>query len=463
MEAKDFQGKTPLRLGCERCYTEEKIRCIQLLLEHGADVDAIDNMGNNAILSLVQASNFPCVQLLVKHGAAVNGADDHGRTPLFYAVNNEDYQTTELLLQSGANPNQKDDDGFVPLHEAVCQESYRCVRLLLDNGADVNFPDARGNSPLHFSCIEGFHKMATVLLGYGAKRDLKNSFGETPLSLARRNNHEQCVALLRRPRSLKLEVGQIFSQVEDEETKKAKDLESCLSQIKGAGASSPLPPALKKDGVSRKPGKASRVDMPSPTPRSVAPSPTFADDIEVVKGMPRGSKSATPRHGSLPPQRPAAAGGSTPRKGSGATNKTSAGATPRAAPTGPPPGARAGAVGQPRAPTAPKRSSGSAAPARGHAPSRSQPQTRHGSIKATSSAPASTGVYSTLPRQRPKASPEAADLPEVEHMLPPDASRTSNKSAKRSSTFSNSGVSTPPQERKQKVNAITRFFRKLFK
>jgi len=330
VEAKDFQGKTPLRLGCERCYTSQKIRCIELLLEHGADVDTIDNAGNNPILNLVQAGNFPCVSLLVKHGAGVNMADDHGRTPLFYAVNGEDFQTVELLLQSGsANPNQKDNDGFVPLHEAVCQESYRCVKILLDNGADVNLPDARGNSPLHFSCIEGFHKMATVLLGYGAKRDLKNSFGETPLSLARRNNHEQCVTLLRRPRSLKLEVGQIFTQVEDEEQSKSFELDDL--RILGAGAKSPLPSAMKREGSTNK--KVKCVDMPSPTPRSIAPTPTFIDEPTVISKPTRSSKGAagTPRHSSLPPQR---SGGATPRKAAAASSKARnsgvpGGATPR--------------------------------------------------------------------------------------------------------------------------------------
>eukprot|EP01102_Stenamoeba_stenopodia_P017564 TRINITY_DN631_c0_g1_i2.p1 TRINITY_DN631_c0_g1~~TRINITY_DN631_c0_g1_i2.p1 ORF type:complete len:564 (-),score=118.21 TRINITY_DN631_c0_g1_i2:179-1870(-) len=437
LEAKDFQGKTPLRLGCERCYTSEKIRCIKLLLEHGADVDTIDNAGNNPILNLVQAGNYPCVSLLVKHGAGVNMADDHGRTPLFYAVNGEDFQTVELLLQSGnANPNQKDNDGFVPLHEAVCQESYRCVKILLDNGADVNLPDARGNSPLHFSCIEGFHKMATVLLGYGAKRDLKNSFGETPLSLARRNNHEQCVTLLRRPRSLKVEVGQIFTQVEDEEQSKSLELDDL--RILGAGAKSPLPSAMKREGSVAK--KVKSVDMPSPTPRSVAPTPTFADEPTMIAKSTRPSKGAagTPRHSSLPPQRSSAGGGTTPRKGAAASSSKSkagssvpGGATPRS--SGPPSRRDSNT---PRPATAPKRSSGSsAAPARGHAQ-----QSRHGSVKASSSNPAGSGVYSTLPKQRGKAS-ELAELPEAD--LPPG--------------------STPPTERKQKMNAVSRFFRKLFR
>ena len=71
------------------------------------------------------------VQLLLDHGATVNAIGPRGKTALHYAATAGHARVTRLLLDRGANPTLRDEAGQTPLDLALAAGKSRCVELLL--------------------------------------------------------------------------------------------------------------------------------------------------------------------------------------------------------------------------------------------------------------------------------------------------------------------------------------------
>ena len=66
----------------------------QLLLNHGADVDATQMRGVTALHSAAHRGHLPLVRLLVNHGAAINTRSEDGKSAVDYA---REVQATEVV------------------------------------------------------------------------------------------------------------------------------------------------------------------------------------------------------------------------------------------------------------------------------------------------------------------------------------------------------------------------------
>jgi ankyrin repeat protein len=75
----------------------------QWLLEHGADVAAIDGNGKTPLhVAAERNTSSSVIFLLLKHGAEINKADNFGRAPLFYAKQNNRAKVVRYLEENGA-------------------------------------------------------------------------------------------------------------------------------------------------------------------------------------------------------------------------------------------------------------------------------------------------------------------------------------------------------------------------
>jgi ankyrin repeat protein len=77
---------------------------IQYLIDIGIDVNAQDNFGNTALLSISQnADVYHQLKCLIENGADVNTVGSDGNTALDNVIqSNSDPRTIKLLLESGA-------------------------------------------------------------------------------------------------------------------------------------------------------------------------------------------------------------------------------------------------------------------------------------------------------------------------------------------------------------------------
>ncbi|XP_055036758.1 poly [ADP-ribose] polymerase tankyrase-1 isoform X3 [Misgurnus anguillicaudatus] len=86
------------------------------------------------------------VQLLLQHGADVHAKDKGGLVPLHNACSYGHYEVTELLLKHGACVNAMDLWQFTPLHEAASKNRVEVCSLLLSHGADPTLVNCHGKS-----------------------------------------------------------------------------------------------------------------------------------------------------------------------------------------------------------------------------------------------------------------------------------------------------------------------------
>ena len=136
----------------EQAASSNNIEVVRLLLAKGADVNAVDEGGNTALMDAAGNGdrNAALVKLLLEHGAAVNvksgdtaeivknGPIALGHlTPLQLAAGQANYEAVEALVKAGADINAKDVRDATPLVFAVATDhaNPRIVELLLAKGA----------------------------------------------------------------------------------------------------------------------------------------------------------------------------------------------------------------------------------------------------------------------------------------------------------------------------------------
>ena len=112
---------------------------IQRLLELGADIDIQNYKGKTGLHYAAKAGFLKVINLLIENGATVDAIDNDGETPLFEAIrstikNGEKQRAAlEALLVKGADPNVKNRKGQTPLQVATRMrraEAGRIVELL---------------------------------------------------------------------------------------------------------------------------------------------------------------------------------------------------------------------------------------------------------------------------------------------------------------------------------------------
>lgn len=94
-------------------------RCINLLLQNGADINAVDADGDNALQTSIMTGNPRGIKALVTSGISINHANNEGQTALHILFRG--------LLCTSTTPN---------------------LKILLANGANVNINDQQGQTPL---------------------------------------------------------------------------------------------------------------------------------------------------------------------------------------------------------------------------------------------------------------------------------------------------------------------------
>lgn len=128
---------TPLQAACGNELID--LETVQLLLKHGADINAEAGKHGTA-LGAACASYRPndsvqLVQLLIKHGANVNVNHEKYAAPLTIACRRGDEKLVQLLIESGADVCHQN---YAAWHAAAQGGSVDVLRLLLDQAVDIN-------------------------------------------------------------------------------------------------------------------------------------------------------------------------------------------------------------------------------------------------------------------------------------------------------------------------------------
>jgi ankyrin repeat protein len=138
---------------------------VELLLDHGANIDAPDQQGNTPIHESLMSGRTQIAQLLIKRGARFDANE-----MLHAVVANQvaDRDVIELLVKKGADFNHRDENGDTPLHVAVKGDYRVLTKLLIAHGADVNAQDASDHTPLWYAIGHHNQEIITMLKKNGA-------------------------------------------------------------------------------------------------------------------------------------------------------------------------------------------------------------------------------------------------------------------------------------------------------
>ncbi|KAL8592133.1 Poly [ADP-ribose] polymerase tankyrase-2 [Nucella lapillus] len=239
---------TPLHIAADKAHYD----VMDVLLKHGAKVNALDSLGQTALHRVAQQGNMQACRLLMSYAIdpsivshqgytaaqlatdniqkllqedppvggtdidlqlleaakagdmelvkklvttnvhAVNCRDVDGRhsTPLHFAAGYNRVAVVEYLLEHGADVHAKDKGGLVPLHNACSYGHYEVTELLIKHGACVNVADLWKFTPLHEAASKGKFEICKLLLKHGADANKKNRDGHTPLDLVKEGDQD---------------------------------------------------------------------------------------------------------------------------------------------------------------------------------------------------------------------------------------------------------------------------------
>ena len=151
-----------------------------LVLSHGGDVNAVDNLGRTALHIAAGQGNSDFASFLLENGARVGAPDNNNNTPLSYAIDSKSLNTVQLLLAHGAQPDgPPDQNGMTPLERAVFGGDAAIVEELLQNTRDPNAV----NGALYF-LTDANLDVANLLLTQGVDVNTNIMYDSTPLTVA---------------------------------------------------------------------------------------------------------------------------------------------------------------------------------------------------------------------------------------------------------------------------------------
>ncbi len=162
------------------------------LLDCGADVDALNDCSNTALMAAAGGGHDAVCELLIERGASKDIQDEEGHTALSHAASAGRNDICKFLIEKGVSL-------FIgyPLHKAARAGKIDTCRLLLSKGIPVNQPDDGGNTALHEAAIWGRTDTCRFLIAQGAEIDALDNDNQTPLKLgAEMDEKKACRVLL---------------------------------------------------------------------------------------------------------------------------------------------------------------------------------------------------------------------------------------------------------------------------
>ncbi|KAF5562866.1 salicylate hydroxylase [Fusarium napiforme] len=160
-----------------------KLEVVRLIIEHGADPEALDSSENTAFVHAIRADHIAVAEELLKMRS-----DMVSRTSKLY------YDFVKQEDRSDEPPGL-----LKPIHYAAMNGATKGLEFILDSGVDIDdaSEDARGYTALHFAIANEQEIMVNALLRRGADMNrMSKEPPETPLLQALRLRQESIACWL---------------------------------------------------------------------------------------------------------------------------------------------------------------------------------------------------------------------------------------------------------------------------
>ena len=189
-------GQQPIMIAASNGHVE----CVKALLTAGAGVNSVNErcLDRTVLMCAINEGKLECVQALIHAGADVNMTDRYDDSALSMAYH-KNRHIMEVLLKAGADVNESDSCGATFLLQSTGNDVYdgitfntyhedddelECVKLLLRYGADANKTDDDGHTPLMTAAFNVYTRITKELIAAGADVNLVDNEKRTALSNA---------------------------------------------------------------------------------------------------------------------------------------------------------------------------------------------------------------------------------------------------------------------------------------
>lgn len=189
IDMRDKMMRTPLHIAIE----VKNVEAIKILLEFGANPNAIDKDGNNGLHLSIKSRMLQICELIVINISDINSRINTGESALHIACNLQLIEIAKLLIKHRIDINAQDYTHEIsPLHYAVLLSNRELVDLLMKNNVNVNLQDIYGNTPVHYCVIENNFEALLTFIRSKYKNiinlNMWNIEGEIPLHIILRDN-----------------------------------------------------------------------------------------------------------------------------------------------------------------------------------------------------------------------------------------------------------------------------------
>ena len=155
------------------------------------------NEGLTALHYAANKGNIPLLKLLIENGANVDAVTNLGKNLMHMAAEgNQPSMLIYLITEQHLSAQSVDENGSTPLHWACYSGAEEAVNFLLNLNVNINDQDKEKLTPLHLATNEGRENIVLKLLQKNADRNLANNKGELPIDLARKKNHKKIEQIL---------------------------------------------------------------------------------------------------------------------------------------------------------------------------------------------------------------------------------------------------------------------------
>ena len=187
-------GETPLHFACNY----EDIKAVELLLsKKNINVNIYDYEHQiTPLMYIVTLNNIDITRLLLNHKANPDLQDAIGNTSLHLEIIENNIAIANLLISKFTNFNLSDINSMTPLHQLLIVtnmnynkiQQYNIDQLL--NGTNLNIQDLDGNTIWHLLAKSGlWYQFKTILRFKKNNLFIKNSQNVTPYDILKNSKH----------------------------------------------------------------------------------------------------------------------------------------------------------------------------------------------------------------------------------------------------------------------------------